>query len=81
MHSLGVQHTHQRPDRDDHVTIIWDNVNPGLRYAFKKDMNLMTYNVPYNGMSMMHYPTKAFPIEKNKPTIVSKVCRNLVLLY
>ena len=30
-HALGVKHTQARNDRDDHVTIMWDNI----RLVFK----------------------------------------------
>lgn len=29
MHALGLHHEHTRPDRDQYVTIQWDNVVPG----------------------------------------------------
>ena len=29
MHVLGFRHEHNRPDRDRHVTIYWDNVISG----------------------------------------------------
>uniref|UniRef100_A0A1I8C058 Metalloendopeptidase n=2 Tax=Meloidogyne hapla TaxID=6305 RepID=A0A1I8C058_MELHA len=27
MHALGVEHEHVRPDRDDSITVLWDNIN------------------------------------------------------
>ena len=30
MHTLGFWHEHARPDRDDYVTILWDNIHEGL---------------------------------------------------
>ena len=30
MHVIGFEHEHQRPDRDQYVTIYNDNVQPGI---------------------------------------------------
>ena len=27
-HALSFYHTHKRPDRDEHVQVLWDNVDP-----------------------------------------------------
>ncbi|KAK6324375.1 hypothetical protein J4Q44_G00037170 [Coregonus suidteri] len=35
-HVIGFWHEHTRPDRDDHVTIIRDNIQPGQEYNFLK---------------------------------------------
>lgn len=32
LHTLGVYHEHMRPDRDDYVTIVWENIKNGNRY-------------------------------------------------
>lgn len=30
-HSLGIDHEHNREDRDDHIDVFIDNVEPGTR--------------------------------------------------
>ncbi|KAI8514241.1 Meprin A subunit beta [Branchiostoma belcheri] len=68
-HVMGLYHEHSRPDRDEFVDILVNNVRgwwehsdsnvsrPGEEYNFQKmsssDINL--YNIPYDYMSIMHY--------------------------
>ena len=62
---------------------MWDNIQEGKEHNFyKKDGNKVNgkwqsdtenFNVPYDPYSIMHYSSKAWAINKNKPTIKSKV--------
>ena len=36
MHTLGFLHEQSRPDRDDYVTILWDNIKEGIFDYFVK---------------------------------------------
>ncbi|CAB1318744.1 unnamed protein product [Coregonus sp. 'balchen'] len=70
MHALGLHHEHTRPDRDQYVTVQWDNVVTG------KESNFMvkegdTQDLPYDYDSIMHYGTYYFSSNQN-PTIDSK---------
>uniref|UniRef100_A0A8C2FCN4 Metalloendopeptidase n=1 Tax=Cyprinus carpio TaxID=7962 RepID=A0A8C2FCN4_CYPCA len=61
-HVIGFWHEHTRPDRDDHVTIIRDNIQPGQEYNFIKmeqgDVNSL--GEPYDFDSIMHYARNTF---------------------
>ncbi|XP_052381502.1 astacin-like metalloprotease toxin 5 isoform X2 [Oncorhynchus keta] len=56
MHALGLHHEHTRPDRDQYITIQWDNVVSGKEDNFKvKEGD--TQDLPYDYDSIMHYGT------------------------
>ncbi|CAL8117688.1 unnamed protein product [Orchesella dallaii] len=73
IHALGFHHEHGRPDRDDYVNILWQNVIPGLEYAFDKypTSEVTTFGVPYNVRSIMHYDSGAFS-SNGQPTMQAK---------
>lgn len=67
MHALGWEHTQNREDRGQYVTINWDNIDGGedAEYQFKIKYNSNVYDAvqscrPYNYGSVMHYPSDAF---------------------
>jgi len=61
LHALGFFHEQTRDDRDDYVTINYQNIQPGFENNFKKDSELYPnaetgyFGVPYNYDSIMHY--------------------------
>lgn len=59
-HALGLKHEHQRPDRDNFVTIITANIQPGSEH----DLELLPASTavygPYDFDSVMHYARCAF---------------------
>lgn len=69
-HVLGFFHEHQRPDRDNYITIDIGNVAGNARFAFDR------YNVPafgpYDFGSIMHYGSKYFALDVSRPTIIPK---------
>ena len=62
LHAAGFQHEHQRPDRDQYIKVIYENIEPGHEQNFykfnKSDVNL--FNIPYDYYSIMHYKYNAF---------------------
>ena len=73
LHAYGLYHEHNRPDRDDYVEIKWDNIIKKWQYAYNKCKSCETYNVPYDGRSVMHYHPWGFAIDNSKFTMESKV--------
>jgi len=72
-HRLGIYHEQSRPDRDDYVTIMTQNIYPKMVYNFRKQKasNIDSYGTNYDLLSIMHYPDWAFS-KNGKPTIVTK---------
>ncbi|CAL8133315.1 unnamed protein product [Orchesella dallaii] len=73
IHALGFFHEQARPDRDDHVSIYYDNIIPGQRHNFHKfgASEVSTLGIPYNVRSIMHYESDAWS-NNGKPTILAK---------
>ena len=66
-HAMGLKHEQQRVDRDDSVTIHWDNIEDGKKSNFFKydpGVILTSYNIG----SIMHYGSFAFS-RNGRPTI------------
>ncbi|KAG4066903.1 hypothetical protein HA402_009005 [Bradysia odoriphaga] len=74
MHALGIDHEHVRSDRDNYVTILWENIKPDFKDNFEKlsPSEENTFGVPYNVSSIMHYKPTAFSIN-GQPTIEAKL--------
>jgi len=59
-HSIGLYHEQSRTDRDKYIEILWNNINPKMKFNFNKAEGTHSYNTPYDYDSVMHYPGKAF---------------------
>ncbi|XP_055344390.1 astacin-like metalloendopeptidase isoform X3 [Paramacrobiotus metropolitanus] len=70
MHVLGFFHEHSRSDRDEYVTIIWDNIAKSDKEQFAKHEDGNTYGLPYDYESVMHYKHNAFAKDSGIPTIL-----------
>nr|BAC16240.1 myosinase-III [Heterololigo bleekeri] len=72
LHSLGFFHEQNRPDRDDYIKIINENIKKGHERNFMKlfppDIN--TQGLPYDYNSLTHYGPTTFSVDHIKPTII-----------
>ncbi|XP_067013394.2 protein tolkin [Anabrus simplex] len=61
-HVVGFWHEHTRPDRDQHVQIVRDNIMAGQEYNFNKltEEEVNSLNLPYDYDSIMHYAKNTF---------------------
>lgn len=73
LHALGFYHEQSRYDRDDYVTIQFENILEDSKYAFRivGSDESTTHGVPYDYLSVMHYGKDAFT-NGNGSTIISK---------
>ena len=57
LHVLGLVHTQKRPDRDQYITILEDNIEdtPLARHQYAPCDHCETYGTNYDCMSIMHY--------------------------
>ena len=62
-HALGLYHEHTRPDRDDYITINFENINIGRDTNFHRNPNYqqeIVDAVDYDLGSVMHYKNRFF---------------------
>ncbi|GLH16112.1 Seminal metalloprotease 1, partial [Gryllus bimaculatus] len=82
LHTLGFWHEHTRPDRDQHVTVHWANIKPGLEFNFfvrpAKDVQYL--RMPYDYGSVMHYRSVAFSKDGRSHTLEPKEPRAVRLM-
>uniref|UniRef100_A0A0N4ZLA3 Zinc metalloproteinase n=1 Tax=Parastrongyloides trichosuri TaxID=131310 RepID=A0A0N4ZLA3_PARTI len=62
LHALGFFHEQSRPDRNQYLTILLNNVAPNMRnnYEIFNTDQSDTFGIPYNYGSAMQYDKKAF---------------------
>ncbi|XP_053737719.1 meprin A subunit beta-like isoform X2 [Synchiropus splendidus] len=71
LHALGFYHEQSRPDRDDFVTIVFENILEGRSHNFDIAAASSTQGVPYDYWSVMHYGKNAFS-NGNGSTIITE---------
>ncbi|XP_047108760.1 bone morphogenetic protein 1-like [Schistocerca piceifrons] len=71
LHTLGFWHEHTRADRDRHVTVHWERIQPGREFNFKKRpaSQTRTLGLPYDYGSVMHYRARAFSRDGSSLTL------------
>ncbi|XP_022251606.1 zinc metalloproteinase nas-13-like [Limulus polyphemus] len=71
MHAVGFWHEQSRADRDEYVTILWNNIQEGMAYNFAKYtlQKIQHLGEPYDYASVMHYGEYAFSKSRSQPTI------------
>ena len=68
-HALGLFHEHQRPDRDNYVTIDFSNIRANAVGNFNISTTLPLVG-EYDFGSIMHYAQRAFAEDTSRPTII-----------
>jgi hypothetical protein len=75
-HVIGLQHEHQRPDRDKYISVIYENIAPSEVDQFDPlPSNYWGYKywqIPFDYNSIMIYDKNTFSIN-GLPTIISTV--------
>ena len=72
-HSIGFYHEHTRYDRDQYVQVHENCIRSGLKNNFKIQQKAETYDIPYDGRSIMHYTQTQGSNDENCKVITSKV--------
>lgn len=66
-HAIGFWHEQSRPDRDEYLTILWNNIQDGKEHNFERlDSEVDSLGEAYGYRSIMHYNLYAFSKNKKK---------------
>lgn len=65
---------HEHEDRDNYISINWDNIAPENRWIFNKinPGSHLNFGTPYEYSSCMHYHGYGFALNSNIPTIYAR---------
>lgn len=62
---------HRHTNRDDYVTVVWENIQSGKEENFRKFSATRDYGIGYDYNSLMHYGRTAFSVN-GKATLIPK---------
>ena len=71
-HAFGFIHEHQRPDRDNYLTLDTSNIRSNAMGNFTRITSLVDRQGEYDFGSVMHYAGNAFAIDTGRPTIIPR---------
>ena len=57
-HAIGLWHEQSRPDRNNYVNILFDEIQPGKESQFTIRQDINSRNIPYDYRSIMHYGSR-----------------------
>ncbi|KAL3876057.1 hypothetical protein ACJMK2_033942 [Sinanodonta woodiana] len=77
MHALGFWHEHNRPDRDNYINILWNNIIPEHTQDFDLTNKSQTLDSPYDYLSIMHYKANTF--SKDPATLDTITPKNILV--
>jgi Astacin (Peptidase family M12A) len=73
LHCLGFLHMHTANDRDNYITINWNNIRDDAKVNFKQFVaSVSMFHTEYDYDSITHYSSNAFAKDKKTPTIIAK---------
>jgi hypothetical protein len=70
-HAFGMMHEQSRPDRDNYVRILWENIEAGQEHNFDKEVDGLALG-PYDFGSLMHYARGDFANSSGADTLLPK---------
>lgn len=72
-HALGYDHMQNHEDRDKFIDINWKNIREDEKHNFEPlRSDVSNFNTSYDFLSVMHYPTNAFAIDRKIKTMTPK---------
>ena len=69
-HAIGFWHEQSRPDRDEYIRVLTDNMLPGSSSNFDIQRQINSMGIGYDYNSIMHYSSTAFG--NGRTTIVAR---------